>query len=64
MSLHHGLAVLTNTCFALLPMVYSCMVPGNLPSQLEILYTGQTYYETKNGAHPPRLVLTCTLDKA
>ena len=22
------------------------MVPGNLPSQLEILSTGQTYYET------------------
>ena len=29
-------------------MVYSCMVPGNLPSQLEILSTGQTYYETKS----------------
>ena len=38
---------LTNTCFALLPNVYSFMVPGNLPSQLEILSTGQTYYGTK-----------------
>ena len=37
---------LTNTCFALLPSVYSSMVPGNLPSQLEILSTGQTYYGT------------------
>ena len=37
---------LTNTCFALLPTVYSSMVPGNLPSQLEILSTGQTYYQT------------------
>ena len=26
-------------------MVYCSMVPGNLPSQLEILSTGQTYYE-------------------
>ena len=24
------------------------MVPGNLPSQLEILSTGQTYYETSD----------------
>ena len=24
------------------------MVPGNLPSQLEILSTGQTYYDTSN----------------
>ena len=38
---------LTNTCFALLPNVYSSMVPGNLPSQLEILSTGQNYYETQ-----------------
>ena len=37
---------LTNTCFALLPIVHSLVVPGNLPSQLEILSTGQTYYET------------------
>ena len=37
---------LTNTCFALLPNVYSSMVPGNLPSQLEILSTGQNYYES------------------
>ena len=39
---------LTNTCFALLPNVYSSMVPGNLPSQLEILSTGQNYYEAEN----------------
>ena len=49
MSLHHGAMAwrfcLTNTCFALLPNVYSSMVPGNLPSQLEILSTGQNYYE-------------------
>ena len=25
------------------------MVPGNLPSQLEILSTGQNYYETPQG---------------
>ena len=37
---------LTNTCFASLPFVYPSMVPGNLPSQLEILSTGQTYCET------------------
>ena len=30
--------------------LYSSMVPGNLPSQLEILSTGQTYYEA---AHAP-----------
>ena len=44
-----GLAVLLdnrNQAVALLPIVYSSMVPGNLPSQLEILSTGQTYYET------------------
>ena len=27
-------------------MLYSSMVPGNLPSQLEILSTGQNYYGT------------------
>ena len=27
------------------------MVPGNLPSQLEILSTGQTYYETLPAWH-------------
>ena len=37
---------LTNTCFALLPTVCYSMVPGNLPSQPEILSTGQTYYGT------------------
>ena len=29
-----------------MPNVYSSKVPGNLLSQLEILSTGQTYYET------------------
>ena len=46
MSLHHGLTDLRNnhlTCFT--DMLYSSMVPGNLPSQLEILSTGQNYYE-------------------
>ena len=41
MSLHHGLADLRDnhlTCFT--DMLYSSMVPGNLPSQLEILSTG------------------------
>lgn len=27
-------------------MLYSSIVPGNLPSQLEILSTGQNYCET------------------
>ena len=47
MSLHHGLADLRNnhlTCFT--DMMYSSMVPGNLPSQLEILSTGQNFYGT------------------
>ena len=26
-------------------------VPGKLPSQLEILFTGQTYYRTRNPNH-------------
>ena len=52
MSLHHGLiSVITDlrnnhlTCFT--DMLYSSMFPGNLPSQLEIFYTGQNYYETR-----------------
>ena len=47
MSLHHGLTDLHDnhlTCFT--DMLYSSMVPGNLPSQLEILSTSQNYYET------------------
>ena len=47
MSLHHGLTDLRDnhfTCFT--DMLYSSVVPGNLPSQLEILSTGQNYYET------------------
>ena len=46
MSLHHGLTDLRDnhfTCFT--DMLYSSTVPGNLPSQLEILSTGQNYYE-------------------
>ena len=44
---HHGLTDLHDnhlTCFT--DMLYSSMVPGNLPSQLEILSTGQNYYDT------------------
>ena len=47
MSLPHGLTDLRDnhlTCFT--DMLYSSMVPGNLPSQLEILSTGQNYYGT------------------
>ena len=46
MSLHHGLTDPRDnhlTCFT--DMLYSSMVPGNLPSQLEILCTGQNYHE-------------------
>ena len=46
MSLHHGLTDLRDnhfTCFT--DMLYSSMVPGNLPTQLEILSMGQNYYE-------------------
>ena len=46
MSLHHGLTDLRDnhlTCFT--DMLYSSMVPDNLPSQLDILSTGQNYYE-------------------
>ena len=48
MSLHHGLTDLRDnhlTCFT--DMLYSSMVLGNLPSQLEILSTGQNYYGTR-----------------
>ena len=50
MSLHHGLTDPRDngyhlTCFT--DMLYSSMVPGNLPSQLEILSTGQNYYGTR-----------------
>ena len=47
MSLYHGLTDLRDnhfTCFT--DMLYSSTVPGNLPSQLEILSTGQNYYDT------------------
>ena len=47
MPLHHGLTDLRDkhlTCFT--DMLYSSMVPGNLPSQLEILSMGRNYYET------------------
>ena len=48
MSLHHGLTDLRDnhlTCAGFTDMLYSSMVPGNFPSQLEILSTGQNYYE-------------------
>ena len=71
MSLHHGLTDLHDnhlTCFT--DMLYSSMVPGNLPSQLEILSTGQNYYETGKQAtwgnlrvySLPRLRLTGSVD--
>ena len=45
MSMHHGLTdLLDKSCFALLPTVYSCMVPDNLSSYR--LATGQSYYQT------------------
>ena len=46
MSLHHGVTGLRDkhlTCYT--TMLYSSMTPGNLPSQLDILSTGQTYYQ-------------------
>ena len=55
MSLHHGPTDLRDNQFAVKPvvqmtcftdMLYSSMVPRNLPSQLEILSTGQNYYGT------------------
>ena len=56
MSLHHGLTDLRDnnlTCFT--DMLYSSMVLGNLPSQLDVLSTGQNYCEAF-----PNCVLTCT----
>ena len=37
------------------------MVPGNLPSQLEILSTGQNYYETPNRLQMAEHGLPCWL---
>ena len=47
LSLHHGLTKLHDyhLTYFITDMWYSSMVPGNLPSQLEILPTGQTYYQ-------------------
>ena len=47
MSLHHGLTDSRDnhlTCFT--DMLYSSIIPGILPSQLEILPKGQTHFET------------------
>ena len=51
MALQHCLTDLCSNHFTLCCYVvcftdYSSMVPGNLPNQLEILSTGQTYFET------------------
>ena len=44
MSLHHGLTDLRSNNFT--DSFLFSMVPDILPSQLEILSTGQNYYET------------------
>ena len=52
MSLHNGLTDLRDnhsTCFT--DMMRSFMVSGNLPSQLEILSTGQNYYEQQRNVY-------------
>ena len=41
---YHGLTNLRNNRFT--DMLYSSMVPGILPGQLEILWSGQSYFDT------------------